>query len=98
MKTFYKNQLREDFSTACCGWFICTMVYSAIVGGSFLGASLAGLFFAGIPFGWKFLTKLNCAVSSRIVLKALLAVFVGWVALPLVLIGDIIFYNVAEAL
>lgn len=97
MKTFYKDQLANDFSVACCTWFLSTMVFAAVMGGSFLGAALVGFFLTGIPFGWKFLTMFYSALSSQVVLKAILAVLIGWVTLPIILIGDILFCNAAEA-
>ena len=97
MTNIYKNQLANDFSAACCTWFICTMVYSALIGGSFLGASLVGLFVTGIPFGWKLLTMFYAPLSSQVVIKALLAVLIGWVALPIVLVKDILVCKLTEA-
>ena len=97
MKAYYQNRLQKDFSTACCTWFLCAMLFAAITGGSFIGASLVGLFLAGIPFGWKFLTKVYPSMTALVVVKALLAILIGWVALPLILIGDILFCAVAEA-
>lgn len=56
----------------------------------FLGI-FGGLFFAGIPFGWKVASNIITAVSFiGIIFKALISMVIGWVALPITIIKDII--------
>lgn len=47
--------------------------------------------FAGIPCGWRWASHLLTAVSGKgILLKLLISVFLGWVAVPVMFIKDII--------
>ena len=51
----------------------------------------APIFIAGIPFGWRWASKLITAVSIKgIGIKLSIAFFLGWFAIYVVLIGDII--------
>ena len=51
----------------------------------------APMFIAGIPFGWRWASKLITAVSIKgIGIKLSIAFFLGWFAIYIVLIGDII--------
>lgn len=51
----------------------------------------APMFIAGIPFGWRWASKLITAVSVKgIGIKLSIAFFLGWFAIYVVLIGDII--------
>ena len=51
----------------------------------------APMFIAGIPFGWRWASKLITAVSIKgIGIKLSIAFFLGWFAIYVVLIGDII--------
>lgn len=98
MKTFYKNQLIKDIVIACAAWLISALLFTAIMEGNFIGSLFIGFFLAGIPFGWKFLSKIYVALSFQaIAIKAILAILVGWVALPIVLVKDIIVFKTAEA-
>lgn len=46
---------------------------------------------AGIPCGWRWASHLLTAVSGKgILLKLLISVFLGWVAVPVMFIKDII--------
>lgn len=50
-----------------------------------------GLLVAGIPFGWRWASKLFSAISARgILIKLVFALLLGWVAIFVVIIGDII--------
>lgn len=98
MKTMYKNQLIKDIIVAGAAWLISTLLFTAIMEGNFIGSLMIGFFLSGIPFGWKFLSKIYIALSFQaIAIKAFLAILVGWVALPIVLIKDIITYKTCEA-
>ena len=49
--------------------------------------------FGGIPFGWRWSSKLFTAVSfNAFLIKVLISVVLGWLAIWIVLIGDIIRY------
>lgn len=55
------------------------------------GEGMLGIFVAGLPFGWRWSSKFITAVSMNGLLqKALISVFVGWFAIFIVLIVDVI--------
>lgn len=98
MKAYYKGQLIKDVIIAAVAWLISALIFSALLGQSFLYVLPIGFLLAGIPFGWKFLSKIFVALSFQAILtKALLSILIGWVALPIVLIKDIISLKTAEA-
>lgn len=101
MKSEYKAQLIKDIVIAGIAWgvgfalFISDFHEYGFWG--FFMAFFAGLMLAGIPFGWKWLSNVFIAVSIfTIALKALGALFLGWIALPVVIIKDVIAYKKAE--
>ena len=50
-----------------------------------------GICVAGIPFGWRWASKVFTAFTVHgVLLKALISLFLGWLALPIALVGDII--------
>ena len=68
--------------------------------GSVLGISASGsminiittaMFFGGIPFGWRWASKIITAVSLQgILLKLAISFFLGWIAVWVVVGGDVI--------
>lgn len=70
-------------------------VFSVSQGGleSWPGGILIGFVFAGIPFGWRWLNNIFVAMSLFMILvKFFGALVLGWIALPIVLIKDIVVY------
>lgn len=56
-----------------------------------------GLFVGGLPFGWRWASKIFTAISlMAVIAKALISLVLGWVALPFTIIKDIITYVKAE--
>lgn len=68
---------------------------SAIFGmdtyGSFMNKIAMVMMFGGIPFGWRWASKIVTAISFQgIFLKLVISFFLGWLAVWVVVIGDII--------
>ena len=104
MKEEAKKQLTKDATIA---------IITAIIAGTIMFATLptgdisffekiilfivSGIYFAGLPFGWKWASKIITAVSLMgILIKGLIALVLGWFALIIVIGGDIIRYVKAE--
>ena len=50
-----------------------------------------GLLFAGVPFGWRFLSKFISSWSvAGFLFKLIVATIIGWIALPITLIKDVV--------
>ena len=50
-----------------------------------------GLFVGGLPFGWRWASKIFKAFSlMAVIAKALISLVLGWIALPVTIIKDII--------
>ncbi len=61
------------------------------------GAIIFALVFGGLPFGWKWASNIITATSIiGILIKAILSIILGWVALPFTIIKDIIDFVKAE--
>lgn len=61
------------------------------------GGLLLGLFVGGLPFGWRWASKIFTAMSlMAVIAKALISLVLGWVALPFTIIKDIIVFVKAE--
>lgn len=57
-----------------------------------------GLLCAGIPFGWRWMSKVITAVGViSLILKVTLSIFLGWIAIFVVLIGDVVSVVKAKA-
>lgn len=96
MKTVYRNQLIKDVIIAVAACLIISALFSSSFG-SFAGALPIGIFLAGIPFGWKFWSKIFVALSWQVLLlKLLLSIIAGWVALPIVLVKDVLVLATAK--
>ena len=60
-------------------------------GGTTMNAIATAMFFGGIPFGWRWASKIITAVSIQgILLKLVISFFLGWFAVWVVVGGDII--------
>lgn len=94
MKETAKKALIKDIVI-----FAVTVVGMAAFWGSFMNMLMGdatmgiflSIFFTGIPFGWRWASKVITAVSLYgIVLKAMIALFLGWLAAPVTIIVDIV--------
>lgn len=96
MKRNAINTLIKDTITAILAWFIFAVMLNEIMGGTLgslnnMEANFLATVFAGIPFGWRWASKLITAVSIKgIGIKLGIAFFLGWFAIYVVLITDII--------
>ena len=88
--------LIKDIVIAVVAFFLITWVLSAgdvNIFGNYTGmnAAFIGLAVAGIPFGFRWAGKLFTAVSGKgFLIKLVIAVALGWIAVFVVIIGDII--------
>lgn len=88
--------LIKDIIIAVVAYFVITIFLSdggINIFGSYTGANAAfiGLAIAGIPFGFRWAGKMFTAVSIKgFLLKLLVAVLLGWLAIFVVIISDII--------
>lgn len=101
MKDECKSQLIKDLIMAFIAWVIgFALIAPMYLKYGFMGVVMcmcSGFMIAGIPFGWRWLSNVFIAVSIfTIALKGVAALFLGWIALPVVLIKDIIAYKKAE--
>lgn len=77
--------------------FVCSTAVVVGMGEDMYMAVLAGVFFSGIPFGWRWLSKVFISLGWFMVLvKLTLSIILGWIALPVVLIKDIVVCVKAE--
>ena len=96
MKKNATNTLIKDTITAILAWLIFAVMLNNIYGGSLgslnnMEANVLATVFAGIPFGWRWASKLITAVSLQgIGIKLGIAFFLGWFAIYVVLITDVI--------
>ena len=88
----------KDIMFAAIAWGIAAFFINALWGSMGNGAMSAGdakwlaLFFAGIPFGWRWASKIITAMTMKgVFIKLSIAFFLGWFAIFVVLIGDIFF-------
>ena len=91
MKEEKRKQLIKDIVIALIAWVIAAIVFIGVNEESVVLGIIMGFMCAGIPFGWRWLSNIITAVSFyMVVMKALLAIFLGWIALPVVIIKDIV--------
>ena len=89
----------KDILFAVIAWGIAAFFINALwgsMGSGAIGAKEAkgvALFFAGIPFGWRWASKIITAMTMKgVFIKLSIAFFLGWFAIFVVLIGDVIFF------
>ncbi len=81
---------------AVVAWVIGAIVFATLGDLGFFGI-FVGFFMAGVPFGWMWLSKIFSAWSlPAIAVKLLSAIFLGWIAIFVVFIMDIIHIFTAE--
>ena len=85
------NQLVKDIATAIVAIAVIAIIAVTWMDQDFSGGIIIGFFLSGIPFGWRWLSKIFTALGFlAIVAKLFGAILLGWVALPIVLVKDII--------
>ncbi len=95
-KSEAKLMLIKDITLAVIAWIVGSVLF-AMTSGMGIFCIIPGLFVAGVPFGWRWLSNIFVAVSLQgIVAKLLGAIFLGWIAIFVVLIRDIIDYKNAD--
>lgn len=63
----------------------------------FAVSAIPGFFLSGIPFGWRWLSKIFISLSLAMVfIKAILSLVLGFIALPITIVKDIIAVATAE--
>ena len=98
MKTEARNTLIKDIVIAVIAWIIATFAFTAMMPNQgFLICLVPGFLLAGIPFGWKWLSNVITAIGLwGLMFKFLGSVALGWIALPVVLVKDILAYVKAD--
>ena len=92
-----KKQLIKDIVIAIIAWVIAAIVFIGLAENSVGLGILMGFMCAGIPFGWRWMSKVITAISLwGIATKGILSIFLGWLALPVIIIKDIIALVKAE--
>lgn len=85
------NRLVKDIITAIAAIAVIAVITIAFMEMDFLGGIVIGIFLSGIPFGWRWLSKVITAIGLlAIIAKFFGAILLGWVALPIVIVKDII--------
>ena len=84
--------LIKDIILAVAAWGIFTFLLTALDGNMDPSdARILALLFAGIPFGWRWASNIITAVSFKgIGIKLAISLFLGWFAIVVVMITDII--------
>ena len=97
MKTEAKAQLIKHIVFAVIAWIVAAVLFISLAGAGVGFGILMGFLCAGVPFAWKWLSNIFVAVSiTSIAIKALLSVFLGWIAFPVTIIKDVIAVATAE--
>ncbi len=97
MKDEMKKQLIKDIVIAVIAWIVASIVFIALANTGVGMGIFAGFFCAGVPFGWRWMSKVFTAISLyTIAIKAVLSIFLGWIALPIIIIKDIVAFVKAD--
>ena len=97
MKMEAKNQLIKHLVCALIAWIAAAALFIGMAEASVGLGIVTGFMCAGVPFAWKWLSNIFVAVSiTSIAIKALLSVFLGWIAFPVTIIKDVIAVATAE--
>ncbi len=97
MKEEMKKQLIKDIVIAVIAWIVASIVFIALANTGVGMGIFAGFFCAGVPFGWRWMSKVFTAISLyTIAIKAVLSIFLGWIALPIIIIKDIVAFVKAD--
>ena len=85
------NRLVKDIITTIAAIAVIAVITIAFMEMDFLGGIVIGIFLSGIPFGWRWLSKVITAIGLlAIIAKFFGSILLGWVALPIVIVKDII--------
>ena len=96
-KSEAKSQLIKDIIFAVVAWIIGTIFFASTMDESFAISAIPGFFLSGIPFGWRWLSKIFISLSLPMVfIKAILSLVLGFIALPITIIKDIMTFVTAE--
>ena len=90
MRSKAKATLIKDIILAVVSWLVFGIVFSSVgeLGG---GGFIVSVFMAGVPFGWRWMSNIFVALSfSTLMIKFLLSMILGWLAIFVVIIGDVI--------
>lgn len=93
MKNEGISNLIKDVLLAVIAWGICACLLNALWTGTVYAndAMMGAVLFAGIPFGWRWSSKIITAVSLKgVLIKLMISLLLGWFAIFVVLIFDII--------
>lgn len=87
--------LIKDIIIAVVAYFLITTFLSAggvdVFYGSDMNRMFIGLALAGIPFGFRWAGKMFTAISLKgFLIKLVIGVLLGWLAIFVIIIGDII--------
>lgn len=88
MKREAISRMVKDVILAAVAILLAVWLYNSFEGGILAATAL---FVPGIPFGWRWASKLITAVSLHgIGAKLGISMILGWFALPIVLISDVV--------
>ena len=91
-----KLELIKHIILAVVAWGVGALLFGTLGELGIFGIFPA-LFLAGVPFGWMWLSKIFHVYSlNSFILKLLLSIVVGWFAIFIVLVLDIIYLFTAE--
>lgn len=100
MKAEAKIRLIKDVILIVAAWIVGGAIFYAGLSGKadFLTCLSCGFIFAGVPFGWRWMSKVFSAAGFfTLIVKGLLSLVLGWLAVFVVLIGDTVSFVKAEA-
>lgn len=96
MKREARGTLIKDIILATATWIVFGLIFTFAMDMGGVGFIIS-IFMAGVPFGWRWMSKVFTAISlPTIAVKFFLSVILGWLAIFVVIIGDIIAYTKAE--
>lgn len=88
MKKNAISRLVKDIILAAIAIVLAVLIFNSVEGGILAATAL---FIPGIPFGWRWASKFITALTFHgIGIKLGIAMVLGWVALPVVLISDLV--------
>ena len=88
MKKNAISRLVKDAVLAAVAILLAVAIYKSCEGGILAATAL---FVPGIPFGWRWASKVITAITFHgIGIKLGIAMVLGWVAMPVVLISDVV--------
>ena len=85
------KQLVKDIIIAVAATLIIAFLFVDMGACDFAMGLLVGFLLSGIPFGWRWLSNVFVAIGFLTILAKLFgSILLGWIALPIVLIKDIV--------